>query len=264
MNVKTTPWRDLSEWSPLEGALDVVRLGLRPAVAGLGPESGRDSMEISDVLSKDELERAGRLVVAGKRSQFVAARVGLRRTLGLICKQEPGELRFSVSEHGKPFLEEVSGGGRRPCFNLSHSGDWALLSIASTGRIGCDIEQVRASRPLARIAERFFAPEENRLLLGVSQAELATLFYRGWTRKEAYVKAIGTGLTFSSRRFVVSLATGSGRHLLSSEYPDERPESWQFFDVDVAAGYDASVCVEVEPQIVRFWNGPTTDIRTPG
>ena len=283
-------WRPLTEWSPEVGALDVVRVHL----AGLSEQQRATAVQL---LAPDERARAGRLVVPQKRAQFIAARAGLRRVLAIVCETSPHELHFGSGEHGKPFLEPLTNRALPavpPSFNLSHSGEWGLIGINSSGRIGCDIEVVSSARPLIEIARRFFSPEEFETLRRSSgkgrsngraggrssdardddgdlagegqrsrgndaddanEGVVARLFYRGWTRKEAYVKAIGTGLTFSSRRFVVSLREHSGRHLKSSEFPGEEPRRWSFFDLDVAPGYDASVCVDTTPQIVRLWDG---------
>lgn len=148
-------------------------------------------------LSEDEEARAGRYVHARDRMAFRAARAGLRRVLGLVTDRDPACLTFRQDAAGKPFLP----GG--PSFNLSHSGDWALLGVTPAHPLGVDLE---AHRPVeTAVARRFFSPAEQAALRRLPITDWPTGFFRLWTRKEAVVKALGTGLSHPLDSFDVTL-----------------------------------------------------------
>lgn len=239
-------WTSGRCWLREEGALDLWSIDLEVARARSSDQA---------VLSDAERARRDRLLVPEKARQFALARAALRDILSLYAGQEPSCLALATGEHGKPLLV----GRPEIVFNLSHSGNRALLGVVLTARskpvrLGVDVEEIRGRRPLDGIAKRFFAAAEHAVYRQASDAGRVALFYRAWTRKEAYLKAWGTGLTFSSRRFVVDLEPGPGRHLLSTEMPgDDEVEKWWFGDLRSVTGYAAAYCLEGDDRGVRRW-----------
>jgi 4'-phosphopantetheinyl transferase len=138
-------------------------------------------------LSTEERTRAGRLALPQVRTRFVAARAGLRRLLARHVGGAPAALDLRVGERGKPFLP----GG--PSFNLSHSGDLAVCAVAGMREVGVDVEELRLVPEAFAIAERHLGAEVCREL-GEAGAERDRTFLRHWTRREAFLKALGIGL----------------------------------------------------------------------
>ncbi|HVS63515.1 MAG TPA: 4'-phosphopantetheinyl transferase superfamily protein [Thermoanaerobaculia bacterium] len=244
-------WLEASRWSiPLPGTVDVWAVDLR------SPQGE------PDLLDGIERARADRFVVDAPRRQFARARAALRRILGRSLGLEPRAIGFEIGPHGRPSLagDPMRAASGAIDFNLSHSGDLALVAVAFTpaGRtvqIGVDVEEERESRPLDRLAERFFAPEEVCQYDSIAPAARAAAFHRAWTRKEAYLKAWGTGLTFSSRRFAIDLEaeTGSGGAplLRSTEMPADDGSGWRFYDLAPASRYRGALCLRGPLEAVR-------------
>jgi 4'-phosphopantetheinyl transferase len=214
------------------GAIDVWHLACTPAHADL------------DLLDPTEAERAARFLSADKRVQFIAGRAQLRAILAGYLGLGAKEVRFEYGEHGKPTLAAGTGD---LAFNLSHSHDRGLLAITTGAdlRLGVDIELARPGRRFGGIATRFFAAQEARALLELPAARQPAAFYRAWTRKEAYLKAWGTGLSFASNRFWVSFDEAGPSRLLASEMPGEEQSSldaWHFISVAASGGFTAALC----------------------
>ena len=129
-------------------------------------------------------------------------------------------------------------------FNLSHSGDWALCAVTTTGEVGVDIERVRRRSQVHRlkIAQRFFSAHEYRAINSVSPAAIDSAFFSGWTRKEAYIKARGDGITAGLDTFGVSL--GAEAALVHSDEGQAELARWRLQALDPAPGYVAALCAE--------------------
>jgi 4'-phosphopantetheinyl transferase len=148
-----------------------------------------------EALSGEELARAGRFKFDRDRDRYIAAHGVLRQVLARYVGCTPGELRFGANRFGKPHLANASG----LHFNLSHSQDVAVVAIASakTGELGVDVEAVRPLDDLMKIAQQFFRADEAEALQRLPVTAQPLAFYRIWTRKEAYLKATGTGLSMN-------------------------------------------------------------------
>jgi 4'-phosphopantetheinyl transferase len=148
------------------------------------------------MLSGDERVRSRSFYFERDRRRFVATRAGLRAIVGACIGVRPAALRFRYGHHGKPGLE----GSPRPTvhFNVSHSGGTALVAVARTHDVGVDIERVRPVPCLDKIAGGFFSQREREAILGGPREPLEAFFYH-WTLKEAWLKGIGNGLSWSLR-----------------------------------------------------------------
>jgi 4'-phosphopantetheinyl transferase len=183
-------------------------------------------------LSADEETRAERFVQPRDAARYRAARGGLRRVLAGYTGQRPGDLRFDYGPQGKPFLTDG------PAFNLSHAGGWAALAVAhDTVDLGLDIEAHRPVEPA--VAERFFAPAEIAALAPLSGAAWQVGFFRLWTRKEAVIKALGTGLSHPLDAFDVTL----GPEARLSRIEGGRVADWLLQDLGPGAGMQGAVAV---------------------
>ncbi|MGA2415128.1 MAG: 4'-phosphopantetheinyl transferase superfamily protein [Candidatus Sulfotelmatobacter sp.] len=210
----------------------------RVDLATVGPAEAR----WLPLLSADEAKRAARFHFNRDRQRYVAARAWLRLLLGAYLEFEAKELTFSYSAREKPALG-FSYAGRRMEFNLSHSGAVALLVFAWGRQVGVDVEAVRADFEVEAIANRFFSAQEREQLWACPPAERHAAFFRCWTRKEAYIKATGAGLSLPLSQFDVSLAAGETNALLATRPDAAEAERWLLREVPAGPGYVASLCV---------------------
>lgn len=202
------------------------------------PEAERAALERA--LSAEERVRRDRLKVDHVRETFITSRGLLRRLLGERLDCAPEDVVLERGRHGKPRV-----GGRHADsaleFNVSHSGDVVLFGFTRGVPIGVDVEEVRSRIEIEPLASRFFGPGEARELLeDVAEPERLDAFFRCWTRKEAYLKARGSGLTQALDRFEVTLRPGDPPAMRRVEVAGEDPATWCVFDVPVPAGYHAA------------------------
>jgi 4'-phosphopantetheinyl transferase len=190
-------------------------------------------------LAPDERQRADAFHFERDRVHFIAARAFLREVLGRYLGRPAPAVQFRYSPSGKPEVEADS-----PLqFNLSHSGGLALLAVAQGRAVGMDVERLRpdfAGEPLAR---RFFAPGEVAALLALPEYMQLQAFYRCWTRKEAYLKARGDGLSFPLDQFEVTLTPGEPARLLRVQGDEGEATRWHLEHLEVGADYVATLAV---------------------
>jgi len=148
------------------------------------------------ILSEDEIARAGRFHHQRDHDGYVSAHARLRRILSKYTGVDASNLRFEVSEFGKPSLPK-SMNDHRLNFNLSHSGVWFMVGIVRDARIGVDIEEIKPESATMDVAERFFTKRETAELQTVVADQRVIAFFNCWTRKEAYLKALGCGFSSS-------------------------------------------------------------------
>ena len=198
-------------------------------------------------LEPDEIDRAGRFHFEKHRRHFVVARGFLRTVIARYLETQPESLRFSYGAYGKPALasEHVLR------FNLSHSHEVALLAVALDAELGVDVEHVRADFASEDIARRFFSRAEVEVFNALPREEQVAAFFRCWTRKEAYIKAIGKGLSQPLDAFDVTLAPGAAPALLRAE--DDDASRWLLSDIEVGERYAGALAVERPVAQVRFF-----------
>jgi len=193
-------------------------------------------------LSPDERARAARYRFARDRVRYVVARGTLRAILGRYLDLDPAGLRFVYGPQGKPALAPEH--GRELSFNLSHAGDIALCAVTRDRRVGVDVEQVVPDVAGSTVAEHTFSPRDVATLRALPLHEQTAAFFRCWTRKEAYVKALGAGFSLDLTSFDVSLAPGEPPALLATRPDPTEAARWSFHDVDAGPGYVAALAVE--------------------
>jgi 4'-phosphopantetheinyl transferase len=180
-------------------------------------------------LVPDELTRAARFVFPLDRDRFIVRRAILRTIVGRYMQRLPADVRFVYDPHGKPKLR-LSGSDIPIRFNVSHSQGLAVYALAYDREIGVDIEAIRTDTRGEDIAAAFFSPKELTEFRSLGQDQRHEAFFLWWTRKEAYMKALGGGLTISLDSFNVSLTPGmpdrletadGGRWVLRSFQPGD-------------------------------------------
>jgi 4'-phosphopantetheinyl transferase len=185
-------------------------------------------------LSPDERDRAGRLRAPGALAGFAVTRAVLRRLLARRVGVAPHELRFGLGPHGKPFVA----GHPDVAFNVSHTRGRALLALATAGPVGVDVERVDPRVDFEGLAARCFSPAEARALRRVRRDRRLRAFFDGWARKEAFIKAVGTGLSHDLASFTVALAPREPAALLSDHRHD-----WRLVALDAGPACAAALVV---------------------
>jgi len=204
-----------------------------------------------DLLDRVERDRAARFVFEEDRRRFIASHAATRQTLARCLDRAPESLQFATGPHGKPHLVDPPQDIR---FSLSHSGDQALLAIALGQDVGVDLE---AHRPIdaRELAQRYFAPREIDALLRLPDAEQLPAFFRCWTRKEAFIKALGRGLSFPLDGFEVSVEEdGSAQLLRACAAAPDALDRWRIVALDAGAGHAAALAAGRAAWDVRRWD----------
>jgi 4'-phosphopantetheinyl transferase len=198
------------------------------------------------LLADDEKNRAERFIFHRDRNRFIAARGILRDVLGRYLQRPPQDIHFVYGPRGKP---AIASGGARPSihFNLSHAHGLAAIGVALERELGIDIELIRPEFAGEEIAKRYFSPKEvnelNRL-----PAELRTEgFFHCWTRKEAYIKAQGNGLSIPLQSFEVSLTPGLPAELNSADH-----SRWSLRSFAPNPGYVGAIVAEGSSWQLRY------------
>ncbi|HEU5432554.1 MAG TPA: 4'-phosphopantetheinyl transferase superfamily protein [Thermomicrobiales bacterium] len=191
-------------------------------------------------LAADERARADRFRFPVDRDRFIAARGILRALLARYLDRDPADLRFTYGPHGKPALAAPAATGGLE-FNLSHADDVALVVVARGREVGVDIERVRPLPDLDAVAAVMFSPAERDLLAAAPPDRRPDLFFKLWTHKEAYLKALGSGL--SRRPADSTILFGAARSTVADPAwpPDATP--WTLCALDVGAELAAALAV---------------------
>lgn len=211
--------------------------------------------QLRQTLAEDELQRAARFVAAHDRARFIAGRGMLRAILGRYLDLRPEQLRFAYGAAGKPVLAQAAA-GHSLHFNLAHSHGLALYAVTLSHAIGVDLERVRADVDVEQIAGVAFAPAELAELLALPAALRLPAFFTCWTRKEAYVKARGEGLSLPGDQFQISLAPGAPPKLLRTEWDPQEASDWSLYDLDAGQGYAGALAVEGRDHAVEYLDWP--------
>jgi 4'-phosphopantetheinyl transferase len=207
------------------------------------------------LLAPDECARADRFHFARDRNRFIVARGSLRTILGAYLQQEPAQLSFSYSQYGKPALADELAGNQLT-FNLSHANELALIAVTRERGLGVDIEFIRPQFASEEIAERFFSDHEVAALRTLPEPAQSEAFFNCWTRKEAYIKAIGEGMSMPLNQFHVSLKPGSPAELLGNLRDANEVSRWSLQELAPGPGYVAAVAVEGKDWQLRCWQYP--------
>ena len=194
-------------------------------------------------LTEDEQYRADRFHFKHDRSHFINARGILRDLLGRYLGARPDALRFEYTKYGKPSLVKEFGGPALS-FNLSHSNGIALFAFTTGRDLGIDVEWIRPDVADEQIAERFFSANEVNTLRAIEAGAQAEAFFNCWTRKEAYIKARGEGLSMPLDRFAVSLRPGEAAALLYTCAGTEETSRWRLVELFPGAGFVGALAVE--------------------
>ena len=220
-------WQSAEDVSSLAGAeIDAWCIEARPLAGG-------------DYLAASELARAGRFRFEKDRDQFVTGRGLLRLLLSKYLETNPASINFTFGPGGKPAAEQQD---HQPVqFNLSHSGGMLLLVFTRLGQIGVDIEKIHDVPNFEHVITRFFSQAEQRGFDEINFEEKLPAFFTCWTRKEAFIKARGDGLSLPLDQFDVSILPSLPAELRYTAWDPSEVSRWSLVDIPVRPGYCAAL-----------------------
>ncbi|GCE14597.1 4'-phosphopantetheinyl transferase family protein [Tengunoibacter tsumagoiensis] len=210
---------------------------------------------LQTLLSADEDVRAKRFHFEKDRTLWIAARGILRLLLSQYLSQPPHTFHFTLNDYGKPYLSAPL-----PLyFNLSHTKELAIYAFSLTREIGIDIEYMQRTIDYEELARFSFSAFEYAELQTLAEAERHEAFFRCWTRKEAYIKARGMGLSFPLDKFDVSLKPHEEARLLHVQDQPEEPARWSLQHIEIDSNYVGALAVEGQSLTVRYFDFNVAD-----
>jgi 4'-phosphopantetheinyl transferase len=198
-----------------------------------------ETARLARYLSPDELERAAGFHFQADHDRYVVARAASRLQISAFLKRDPRTLLFAYTSYGKPY---IANSGIE--FNLSHSGDWVVFAFAQSPnaiKLGVDIEHMRAFPDMRDVAQLNFAASEFARWNATLARDRTAAFYRCWTRKESFIKAMGEGLSCPLHSFEVEFALHRPARLLAVNGDAAAAAQWWMADLPAAPGYAAAV-----------------------
>ena len=212
--------------------------------------------QLRRILSPDECARADRFHFEVDQRRGIVGRAYLRLLLGQILDMPVNELQFEYDEFGKPGL--IPGQRRALQFNVSHSGELILIAITTGRAVGVDVEQIRTDLDLNGIAEQFFSASECEILASLPRPARYRAFFACWTRKEAYLKAKGVGLSLPLDQFDVSFLPDEEPRLLATRPNPLEARNWSLWALDLSSedlssDYAGALAVSGSGQKLKCW-----------
>jgi 4'-phosphopantetheinyl transferase len=223
------------------------------------PAASRRSLR--HTLALDEQLRADRFCFASDRERYITCRATLRGLLARYLHVTPAQVQFCYGSHGKPALA-ANAHGNELQFNLSHSQGFALFAIARKRAVGIDIEHIRPIKDAERIVGRFFSLRERALFRSLPIVQQIETFFNWWTRKEAFIKAIGDGLAYPLDQIDVSRALDEPIRLCDDQGSWHMPACWFLRQPVSLAGYAAALVVEGDKWKVITRECPIGELHT--
>lgn len=195
-----------------------------------------DELALQAKLNKDELERADRFINPEHGRNFRRIRGLLRDLIGRYLQVAPADIEFVYAEHGKPSIKDETD----LHFNLSHSQEMAVFAFSLRRELGVDIEHMRVKMDLPGLIRHVASIGEQTELKGLPEFDQQEAFYRLWTRKEAFIKAVGRGLGMGLRS--IHIGTAPSTVPMSVTYKNKPVVQWYITDVDAPPNYKLAVC----------------------
>lgn len=203
----------------------------------------KHSNDWSSILSTEEKNRAARFYFEKHRRRFMQSHGILRTILAHYLNIAPENISLKTDHHGKPYIENSN-----VFFNLSHSGDYALVAIGLDSALGIDLEKF-SSRSYRGLAQQMFSEAENQQLLSCPQYLEAAVFFSIWSQKEAFIKACGLGLHYPTKTFSVE-ALSTHEYCV---YDTVHCKDWRLFPFYPLPGFAGAICYDGDYQTLNFY-----------
>lgn len=205
-----------------------------------------------ETLSPDEKIRAEQFYFEKDRIAYAFSRATLRCVLSQYIAIEPSTIKLNYTLYGKPFLDP-SQNAQQLHFNVSHTHHCVVYAITKNDEVGVDVEYVKKNIDYAAIAKHFFSSQEYALINQAHPSEKCDIFYRIWTCKEAFIKALGLGLSYTLNDFDVGELSNNSAKILRIKNDFEKSKNWSLFCWTPMDGYVAALAVEREAAEVVFY-----------
>ena len=203
------------------------------------------------MLCADELERAARFKFDNKRREYIVTRGLLREALAVLLKTPAQEIQLTYTAENKPVLE-TRGQQQQLVFNATHSHGQALVAASLNRQLGIDIEKIRDDVEYEKLAQRYFSENEQQALQAYAGDKQAA-FFATWTRKEAFVKAVGKGIAFGLSEFDVTVDPQLEPQMLATRWQADDVHNWFMASLPVAENYQACVAADGGEIRLRLW-----------
>lgn len=211
--------------------------------------------ELERSLAPDERARATAFRFPHLRRRFIVGRGTLRAILGRYLELAPHTLRFIYGAHGKPRLG-TEYGPEAPQFNITHADDLALIAVAGHRRVGVDIEARREIPDLTALVKYVCSPLERSALAALSATKRSDAFLHCWTKKEAYLKGVGLGLTVPLHEFSIAVAPDEPVRMFPDDHDGTLPTHWILCTLDLGQGHIGALAVDGHVCHLRCWQLP--------
>jgi 4'-phosphopantetheinyl transferase len=202
------------------------------------------------LLSADEQAKADRYRFEKHRRRYISGRTALRILLGGYLGRAPETLSFNYNDHGKPSLAQNNSKLR---FNVSHTEGIMLAGFVLNSEIGIDIETIQHDIDYMGIGQRWFSKLEHNTLLTLPEQERIDAFFRAWSRKEAFIKALGTGLSYPLNGFSVRM-DNTGPTLIRDDDKSQGTTHWKIHDIEISSAYSAAVAIKNSEVKIRYYH----------
>ncbi len=218
-------------------------------------KSAEQISSLEQILSQDEQARAQQFKFEAGRNRFIAGRGLLRKILSSYVPMGSAQWRFTYSQRGKPALECKSGQGHLH-FNVAHSQDLILIAVTQACAVGVDVEWMHPISDAEEIAARFFSRREAAKLMALANERRIPAFFNLWTRKEAWLKATGDGLSEMLREVEVSFLPEEPASVLAISENIEAAHRWTLLGLTPATEFTAALAVEAKDLQFSCWQWP--------
>ena len=240
----------------------MLRWSVAPRIASLEPgeihviavaldEPDATARALIGALGATERARAERFHFEVDRARFLVGRAVLRGLLAQHTGRAPDDIPIAEGTRGKPVLP--AGIDDTLQFNASHSRGLALIAITRLGELGIDVEAIHDLADLVSVAERYFAPDERAVIRELDGQARIEAFFTCWTRKEAYIKALGEGLAHPLDRFVVAMRASEPARFLRIGDDAEAASAWMLADLRPAPDFVGALAIQTPNALVRCW-----------
>ncbi len=240
----------LQNWSTSPGSITLSESKIDVWAVPL--DLGEDCIaKCHELLSEDEINRAQRFHFEADQRRFTIARGSLRQLIGRYLRCNPHSIVFQTNEYGKPRLGKEN--DIPLCFNISHSGEMAVMAFSYGRELGVDIELIREDIEYQSLSERFFSKTETLMLKSLAEKDRLKCFYATWTRKEAFIKAVGKGLSIPLDQFDVSVGLEVSPALLDVRYDCPNSNGWFMSEIALNDFFAGALVVEGENVKIRYF-----------
>ena len=220
-------------------------------------EDIRDSnllFQYYNILNEDERRQQNRFHSEKDRHQYLITRVAIRTILSEYVREiEPAEWIFNKNSYGKPYIDSMPSDILNLSFNISHTNQLIVIAITLERAIGVDVENMSRAEEVSDIAEYFFSPIEKKQLFSLSSSKFLNRFYDLWTLKEAYIKALGMGLSIPLDCFSFSFCHRGKINLsLEPQIKEHTNDEWRFWQVQPSGIYKVSIAMKSNCPVTKY------------